>query len=87
MKCLKLLVRMGVLIHQMRHCNPALYVLVSRVSINHAINPLIDGWVEPTSETENQLRRPREPQTTNQQFEPINIDIKSTALLVVGGAL
>ena len=87
MKCLELLVSMGVLIHQMCYYNPALYVLIPGVSIYHAINPLMDGWVKPMSEMENQLHGPREPQTTNQQFEPINICVKGTALLVIRGAL
>ena len=61
MECLKLSVCMGIPIHQMRCCDLALYVVVPQASIYHAINPLMDGWVEPMSEMEDQLHGPREP--------------------------
>ena len=42
MECLKLLVSMGILIYQMHRHDPALYVLIPRASIYHAINLLTD---------------------------------------------
>ena len=78
---------MGIPIYQMCCCDSALYVLIPRASIYYAVNPLIDQWVKPMPEMENQLHRPEEPQMTNQLLEPIDIDVKSTALLVIGGAL
>ena len=36
---------------------------------------------------QNQLHGSWKPQTPNQQFEPIHISVKGTALLVIGGAL